>query len=103
MAWMYAMNPDGSFNSRKGDSGGYSVFFRYDKEKGGLHPDGEIPKVGGVMRVGSLYARSYSAQDYWQTSLIEEIISDEKVDGLRRITFRTMNSVYVWTEGFEGH
>lgn len=51
------------------------------------------PAVGGLMRVGSHYARSYSAQDYWQTTLITEIL-EERDDYVR---FKTGNSEYEWS------
>lgn len=51
------------------------------------------PAVGGLMRVGSHYARSYSAQDYWQTTLITEIL-EEREDYVR---FKTGNSEYEWS------
>lgn len=65
------------------------------------YEDRAVPRVGVAMRVGSPYARTYSGQDYWQTTLITEIISDEVVtreDYVDRvIKFRTGNSVYTWT------
>jgi len=54
------------------------------------------PKVGVVMRVGSLYARSYSAQDWWQTTLITEILEDKMEDGIEYVRFKTGNSEYEW-------
>jgi hypothetical protein len=46
-----------------------------------------------------LFARTYSAQDWWQTSPITEItkeyVSD---DGLWTVEFKTKNSSYVWKE-----
>lgn len=50
------------------------------------------PRVGIVMRVGSLTAQSYSYQDYWQTTLITEIIDETE----NCVKFRTGNSVYTW-------
>ena len=61
--------------------------------------DADYPRVGYGVRVGSPYARTYSAQDYWQTTpiteIIEEYINDE---GYWTVKFRTNNSVYVWKE-----
>ena len=78
----------------KGDSGGMSMIIRRQK-----YPPFETeykhnarPEVGWVIRVGSLYARSYSEQDWWQTSTITKIIKD---DG-NRVEFQTLNSKYVW-------
>jgi hypothetical protein len=52
------------------------------------------PRVGVAMRVGSIYARSMQRQDWWQTTVITEIIED-KGDEVR---FKTGNSEYVWKE-----
>ena len=54
--------------------------------------DNARPRVGIAMRVGSIMARSYSAQDWWQTTVITEIIKDEPDE----VHFRTGNSEYVW-------
>jgi len=61
---------------------------------------GEVyPRVGCGVRVGSHYARTYSAQDYWQTSPVTEIL-EEWVDneGYSHVKFKTRNSVYIWRE-----
>lgn len=55
------------------------------------------PQIGYVMRVGSGIARSYSAQDWWQTTAITEIIEDKiNEDGSEYVKFRTGNSIYEW-------
>ena len=55
------------------------------------------PAVGGVMRVGSNYTRSYSASDWWQTTLITEILEDKiESNGVRIVRFKTTNSEYIW-------
>ncbi len=57
------------------------------------------PKVGVVMRVGSMLARSYSAQDWWQTTLITEILErrvDPKDPDSVYVRFKTGNSEYEW-------
>jgi len=59
--------------------------------------DNARPRVGIVLRVGSHYARSYTAQDWWQTTLITEIVrewTDE--DGSENVHFKTGNSEYLW-------
>lgn len=62
-------------------------------------PNEQYPKVGCGVRVGSFYGRTYSAQDWWQTSpiteILEETINDE---GYWTVKFKTRNSVYVWKE-----
>jgi hypothetical protein len=51
------------------------------------------PRVGVAMRVGSIYARSYTAQDWWQTTLIKEIIEDTP----DKVVFKTQSgSEYTW-------
>jgi hypothetical protein len=59
--------------------------------------DSPRPQVGGIMRVGSLFARSFSAQDYWQTTIITEILEDTSdEEGNEYVRFRTGNSEYEW-------
>jgi hypothetical protein len=53
---------------------------------------GPRPKVGYGIAVGSPYARTYQAQDWWQTSIITEILEETET----RVRFRTRNSIYVW-------
>jgi hypothetical protein len=62
-------------------------------------PNETYPRVGCGVRVGSHYGRTYSAQDWWQTTPITEIL-EETVDrdGYRIVRFKTRNSVYVWRE-----
>lgn len=57
------------------------------------------PRVGFGVRVGSYYARTFSGQDWWQTTPITEIL-EESVDteGYRTVKFKTRNSVYTWKE-----
>lgn len=54
------------------------------------------PEVGGLMIVGSPYARSYSAQDYWQTTIITEILEERKTEEGEYVRFKTGNSEYEW-------
>lgn len=85
-----------------GDSGTMSKLFIpvYDNtgkiiEK--LEADDARPQVGCVLRVGSNSARSYSAQDWWQTTIISEIIEDiVNKDETEYVKFRTGNSIYEW-------
>jgi hypothetical protein len=62
-------------------------------------PNETYPRVGCGVRVGSPYGRSYSSQDWWQTTPVTEIL-EESVDrgGYRIVKFKTKNSVYVWRE-----
>lgn len=75
-----------------GDSGGMSIGFRYENNKVVEEVNDFRPKVGWFIRVGSLYARSYSTQDWWQTTIITEIIKETK----KQIRFKTKNSEYIW-------
>lgn len=57
------------------------------------------PRVGCGVRVGSFYGRTYSGQDWWQTTPITEILEESTdADGFRTVRFKTRNSVYVWKE-----
>ena len=62
-------------------------------------PGETYPKIGCGVRVGSPYARTYSMQDWWQTSPVVEIL-EENVDenGYRSMKFKTRNSIYTWKE-----
>jgi hypothetical protein len=52
------------------------------------------------MRVGSGIARSYSAQDWWQTTVITEILEDKiNEDGTEYVRFKTGSSIYEWRNG----
>lgn len=75
-----------------GDSG--SLLHPVDRMKGEQYVDrnGWIT-VGMAVLCGSARARSYSAQDYWLTSNVTEIL-DVSTDG-REVKFATGNSIYV--------
>jgi hypothetical protein len=57
------------------------------------------PVVGCSLLVGSVTARSYSAQDYWLTTVVTEIIKEEYDDKghLEFVRFKTENSEYILT------
>lgn len=45
------------------------------------------------MRVGTMFARSMQAQDWWQTTLIKEIVKDTPEE----VVFKTLSgSEYTW-------
>lgn len=74
-----------------GDSGPMSVSLW--SEDGELKQEhNSRPVVGRVIRVGSYTARSYDEQDWWQTSLINEILEDKE----NYVKFVTNNSTYEW-------
>ena len=85
-----------------GDSGTMSkllipVYDNTGKIVDKLEVDDVRPRVGSVLRVGSHSARSYSAQDWWQTTIITEILEDTiNEDGTEYVKFRTGNSIYEW-------
>ena len=56
------------------------------------------PQVGASMRVGTPFARTFEAQDWWQTTLITEILEERKEeDGREYVRFKTGNSEYEWS------
>jgi hypothetical protein len=73
---------------------------------------GEAPRVGWNVTVGGFRARSYQWQDYWMTTPVTEIVSDElvqsaydhdnpdfKPDLVRVVVFKTRSgSTYEWKE-----
>lgn len=74
-----------------GDSGSMSVTLW--NENGEIKEEhNSRPVVGRVIRVGSYMSRSYSRQDWWQTSLINEILEDKE----NYVKFVTNNSTYEW-------
>jgi hypothetical protein len=88
-----------------GDSGPMSLILMPVRDKSGeivgmdyIH--NSPPLIGGCLRVGSIIARTYSHQDWWQTTFITEII-EEKIEETEQgsfqcVKFRTKNSVYNW-------
>tara|TARA_R110000822_G_scaffold5031_13_gene21883 strand:+ start:7561 stop:7866 length:306 start_codon:yes stop_codon:yes gene_type:complete len=86
-----------------GDSGGMSLaqIPTYDQDTGEMvdveQIDNARPQLGASMRVGSIYARSFEAQDWWQTTLITEILEERtEEDGTEYVRFKTGNSEYEW-------
>ena len=80
-----------------GDSGPLCEIL--DAESGKAIPGETYPRVGCGVRVGSIYARSYSGQDYWQTTPITEILHESIDDaGYWTVRFKTKNSIYTWKE-----
>lgn len=84
-----------------GDSGPYFSIARLD-EKGVVERQNwaDKPKVGWNVTVGAVGARAYSAQDYWATTPVTEIVEDKlKSDDNGRfhyVRFKTGNSEYEW-------
>jgi hypothetical protein len=76
-----------------GDSGGMSTALWLDGSEVKFAYNAR-PVVGVAMRVGALGARTYNPQDWWQTSLITEILEETE----NYVRFRTGNSIYEWWE-----
>ena len=74
-----------------GDVGSLSQAIKYNTD-GSQKIIGDRPIIGCHMLVGSIIARSYSDQDYWLTTEIEEIIEETEC----YVKFRTKNSIYEW-------
>ena len=97
MPWMYAVDDQDNVINHKGDSGPMSD--GYWLEEGVLKHEANVaPRVGIAMRVGSIIARSFGSQDWWQTTPITEIIYDREIEGKRTVKFKTRNSIYKWIE-----
>jgi hypothetical protein len=80
-----------------GDSGNMSEALFYDEGGNNIvTEDNAEPRVGVVMRVGSIMARSYSSQDWWQTTPITEILEERETDQGKYVRFKTGNSEYEW-------
>ena len=94
--WMYAIKENGEVNPFKGDCGNMALaIFVEDNEH---RVDGVVPKVGAHMQVGSTYARTMSAQDYWTTTPVTEILKQWTEDERLHVLFVTRSgSKYLWT------
>ena len=81
-----------------GDAGGMSMAFWRDSISGDIEKEYDAkPRVGVVIRVGSILARTFQWQDWWQTSFIEEILEEsESEDDVLYFNFKTKNSIYEW-------
>lgn len=75
----------------EGDSG--SVSMALWEENGEIQREhNSRPKIGVALQVGSPYARTMQWQDWWQCSIITEILEDKK----KYVKFKTGNSIYEW-------
>ncbi len=81
-----------------GDSGAMCEISRINPETNELERTHGIPQVGWAVRVGSITARTYSSQDWWQTTPITEILEERETDGEHYIRFKTSNSIYEWID-----
>jgi len=86
---------DGNSPTGVGDSGPMSMALWKGEDGKVASEQNARPRVGVAMRVGTMFARSYSAQDWWQTTAISEIVEDTP----GRVLFKTASgSLYEWTE-----
>lgn len=76
-----------------GDSGPMSMALWLEEDTV-KHEHNSRPRVGVAMRVGSFAARSFTGQDWWQTTPITEILEESE----NRVRFKTGNSIYVWED-----
>jgi hypothetical protein len=77
-----------------GDSGPSMIINRRNPDTNEYEYErGVKPRVGWAVQVGSIAARSYAAQDFWQTTYVSEIL-EERDDYVR---FKTGNSEYEWS------
>ena len=80
-----------------GDSGPMLVSLKAIEKEDGLWELGQEGENGEIhldccIRCGSIYARSYQYQDWWQTSYVTEIL--EVADDNSWVRFKTRNSIY---------
>ncbi len=80
-----------------GDSGNMSLVL-WKNENGQNQYEHGIPKIGTAVRVGSIYSRSFSTQDYWTTTIVTQILFDISFGSQRMIVFKTKNSEYIWEQ-----
>lgn len=82
----------------KGDDGSMVQAIRWNEDGSFKEVAGNYPMVGCSLRVGSVTARTYSNQDWWMTTVIEEILEEEELpNGRKYCKFRTANSIYEFT------
>jgi len=79
-----------------GDSGTMSSAVFYNESGYPERTENAHPFVGAVMLVGSSTSRSYSSQDWWQTTMITEILETRETDQGKYVRFKTGNSEYEW-------
>lgn len=94
MPTIYKIHPDGTEEFK--ESGGRVEAIAWNEDRTFKEVVGSTPVVGCSMLVGSVTARSYSAQDFWLTTVVTEILEEEKDEDGKfvRVKFKTENSVY---------
>ena len=87
-----------------GDSGLMSLaqIPTFDQDTGKMMDVEEIhnarPQLGASMRVGSITGRTFAAQDWWQTTMITEILETQETPDGKYVRFKTGNSEYEWRD-----
>jgi len=84
-------------SDNKGDSGSRVEAIAWNEDGTVKEIVDNRPIVGCSLLVGSVTARSYSAQDYWLTTPITEILEETVKDNEYYIKFKTGNSIYEFT------
>ena len=79
-------------SDQMGDAGPMFVLFRQGPDGIERKEQPEKPEIGWGVQVGSIYARSFSSQDWWATTPVTEIL-EERENYMR---FKTQNSEYEW-------
>lgn len=64
-----------------GDSGPMLLAVTYDSETSPPRIEYNVLRLGACVRVGSINGRSYSAQDWWQTTPVTEVLRTEQRKG----------------------
>jgi len=82
----------------KGDSGAMSQSISWNEDGTFKEIVDTKPVVGCSVRVGAITARSYSAQDWWMTTEVIEILEESNTEDYFYSRFKTKNSIYeFWT------
>jgi hypothetical protein len=76
----------------RGDQGARSQAIAWHEDGTFKEVVSHRPTINCSMLVGSVTARSYSAQDYWLTTPVTEILEDTG----EYVKFKTGNSIYEW-------
>lgn len=77
----------------RGDGGAMSMALYVGDDGELVYEHNARPRVGVAMRVGSLNGRSFASQDWWQTTIIAEILEDTP----EKVVFKTKSgSIYTW-------
>jgi hypothetical protein len=83
-----------------GDSGSWLEAFDWDNQS--AEHEQNVIEVGKGVRCGSLYARSFCAQDWWLTTPVKEILEverndDDEIVKVRFLTESKNGSTYTLT------